>query len=359
MIIKPKLASQLVLLLGLTAILSVDVWAADKVYKLRYAHVAPPRGANSEALMWWADELHNRSDGQIEVEFFWSQSLVKGKEIIKAVGSGIADVGFIMGIYIPADLPIWNAANAPFNGDDRWVGARTWQELHRTSPELQAETARKNVKILAAFTPGPMDILSKKPILTTEDLRGTKIRTTGGWSTLMKNLGATPVRLGIGETYQALDKGALDATINYTLVVDAYKHYEVAGHVTQVKMGMPLGLGTGINLKLFNSMPEHLQKILLEVSDQYVDINAQYNHRAELERIDAMKSGVDGFKVEFHSLSELERQKWEQASRFFLKDWTERVSKKGVDGHAFIQNINSIYQKYQKELDTNGYPWER
>ena len=78
-----------------------------KNYTLRFTDIGPPRGPRAKSLMWWAGELEKRSNGQIKIKFFWSQSLVKGKATLKAVGSGLADMGTVMGLYTPADLPIW------------------------------------------------------------------------------------------------------------------------------------------------------------------------------------------------------------------------------------------------------------
>ena len=144
-----------------------------KNYVLRYSDIGPPRGPRAAALMWFAEELEKRSDGQTKIKFFWSQSLVKGKATMKAVGSGLAGMGTILGIYIPAELPIWNYANTPFAISDPWVGMRTWYELRQTVPAFRAETAKRNIKILFNNTAGPVHLLSKKgPILTMEQMQG-------------------------------------------------------------------------------------------------------------------------------------------------------------------------------------------
>ncbi len=67
----------------------------------------------------------------------------------------------------------------------------------------------------------------------------------------MKNSIQRPVKIGFGELYAALDRGTIDATINYTPVVKSYEHYEFAKHLTETNMGQVLGYGGGINPKLF------------------------------------------------------------------------------------------------------------
>ena len=111
-----------------TALLAAPVGyssAEAKVYNLRYADIGSPRGPRAAALKWWAAELETRSGGDIKVKFFWSQSLVKGKATMKAVGSGLSSMGSILGVYTPAKLAVWNFSNTPFLVSDAWVGMRT------------------------------------------------------------------------------------------------------------------------------------------------------------------------------------------------------------------------------------------
>ena len=333
--------------------------ASAASYKLRYSELGPPRGARAETLKWWAEEVSKRSDGQIEVEFFWSQSLTKGKDTFKAVGAGLVDMGTILGVYTPAELPLWNLANVPFSGRDPWVATKSWQEIRKQSPELRAETEKKNVMILANYTTGPVDILSKEPVLSLEDLKGLKIRSTGGWSALLQKLGATPVSIGFGEIYQALDKGVVDAATNYIHSVNAYKHYEVAGHMTEVQMGQLLGFGMGINKSTFDRMPADIQKIILETSDAFIEEWAKRYASDIASARKALKAGIDGKSVEFHVLSEEERARWSEAAEFFVEDWVESVGKSGFDGRAFVSTLDGLKAKYTEEAETQGYPWER
>ena len=334
--------------------------AYAKNYTLRYSDIGPPRGPRAAALKWWAGELEKRSGGQIKIKFYWSQSLVKGKETLKAVGSGLSETGTILGVYTPADLPIWNYANAPFAIGDAWVGMRTWYELRQTVPELAAEAQKKKVKILLNYTTGPVQLLSAKaPMRTIAELKGKKIRTTGGWTNLFKALGAVPVKIGFGELYSALDRGTVDATVNYTPYVRSYKHYEVASHVTEANMGQLLGYGAGINLKLFNGMPKNLQDILVKTSDEYMDVYAK-NYVEDSESAKAqMTAGIDGKKVQFHSLSADERKKWEGAAAAFTTSWVAKMEKKGFDAKGFIAKFEATRDKYRMELKQKGYPWKR
>ncbi|MAL77757.1 MAG: hypothetical protein CMN55_01380 [Sneathiella sp.] len=328
-------------------------------YNIRFSELGPPRGARAEAIQWWASEIEKRTNGEVKVEFFWSQSLTKGKDTLRAVGTGLADAGTIMGIYNPAEVPVWSYGNLPFVSGDSWVALRTWHELKETMPELQEEMKNNNVRILINYTTGPSDLISKFPIKSADDIKGKKIRATGAYMNLISNLGAVPVNTGFGEVYQAMDRGTVDGAAIYLFAAHAYKLYEVGSYITEVNMGQVPGYGAGINLDLWESMPENIRQTITEVSNEFADYYGELlikdidDSRAE------MQAGIDGKVVEVSVLDEAEREKWKEAANEFIVDWKKRVSEKGLDPQSIIDQVNATTAKYEKELEEKGYPWTR
>ncbi|MGR3425076.1 MAG: C4-dicarboxylate TRAP transporter substrate-binding protein [Sagittula sp.] len=342
-----------------TAILSGSAVAAAE-FDLRFAEFGSSRGPRAEALQWWADEVAKRSDGRIEVEFFWGQSLAKGPDALNAIGSGLADAGTVVGTYAPAQLPVWNLANMPFSVDDMWVGMRVWDAMQEQDPDLQAEMKAQNVKLLANYSSGNVHLHSiESPILSLDDLKGKKVRTTSAFSKLLEDLGAVPVALNIPETYQAMERGTVDATINYIPYIKAYKHYEVGDYLTEVGFGQTMGYGLGINLDLYNEMPDDLKEMLEEVSNEFLDVYGEKYVTQEQAAKDDMIAGIDGHKVEFLQLDPEERARWMAPASEFLENWKEQVKAKGVDPEPILSRFESLKADYQNELAEKGYPWTR
>ncbi|MPZ33892.1 MAG: hypothetical protein GEV13_23360 [Rhodospirillales bacterium] len=345
------------------ASLMVAIWspmAAAADYTLRWSDIGPPRGPRAEALKWWAGELKKRSDGRIEIEFFWGQSLVKAKDNLKAVGSGLVETAQLIASYTPAELSVWNYASVPFGINDEWVGMHAWFEMHQVSAELQKEAERNKFKLLFNNTTGPVHLLTtKEPITSVEQLKGKKIRTTGGHTNLFKALGAVPVTIGFGELYQALERGTIDGTINYTPFVKSYKHYEVASHLTEAYMGQYLAYGGGINLNLFNKMPKEIQDILLKTSAEYMDVYARLQIEYTAQAKKELAAGIDGKKMQFHALPEAERKRWAKAAEDFTVEWVAKMEKSGIDGKGFLARLAGIAAKYEATLKSDGYPWAK
>lgn len=333
---------------------------AEAEFKLRYSDLGPPRGSRPEAMMWWADEIKKRTNGRVEIEFFWSQSLVKAKDTMKAIGSGLIETGTVLGVYTPADVPVWNIGNVPFLFRDNWVGMRSMAELRKMRPELELEAQKKGVVILANYTTGIVNLFSReKPIRTTADIQGMKIRAAGGWATLLKKLGASPVTIGFGEIYQALDRGTIDATQEYTVAMESYKHYEVGKHLTLSRMGQLLGYGAAISRRVWNKMPADIQQTILDVSDELHEEMARIQI-AEEARVEAQApKGFDGKVIEVHELTPETAAEWEAASGEFLEAWKADMAKRGIDGEGILADLLSLRDKYRAELAEKGYPWNR
>ena len=350
---------------ALAALMATAIWSsiptksADAAeFNLRWSDIGPPRGPRAEALKWWAEELKKRSDGRIEIEFFWGQSLVKAKDNLKALGSGLVETAQLIASYNAAELAIWNYSSVPFGINDEWVGMRTWFEMMTTTPEALEEAKRNNFKLLFNNTTGPVHLLcSKEAVTTVEQIKGKKIRTSGGLTNLLKALGATPVTIGFGELYQALERGTVDCTQNYTAFIKSYKHYEVASHTTEAYMGQFLAYGGGIALRIWEEMPKDLQDILMEVSDEYMDVYARYQIEFTQQARKDLIAGIDGKKVQFYSLSDEERARWAAPAEEFTKDWLAKMEAKGVDGQAFLAKLEKVTAKWEAKLKSDGYPW--
>ena len=66
--------------------------APEKVYRLRYSDWGPPFIDLGVRAKEWIQVLYERSGGRLEVEGFWSESLLKRPDTIRGCQAGIADI---------------------------------------------------------------------------------------------------------------------------------------------------------------------------------------------------------------------------------------------------------------------------
>ena len=133
----------------------------------------------------FADYVAENSDMKIKV---FSMSLLNLKETPAGIRDGLADLGFVTTGYFPAEYSETNlAANlSMFSTAGRKVdspgaamaGAMTEYVLN--CPECLAEFQLQGQVYLGSVASAPYNLLCTKEISEPEDIKGTKIRSSGG-----------------------------------------------------------------------------------------------------------------------------------------------------------------------------------
>lgn len=335
--------------------------ADAKDYLIRYTDIGANRGPRAAALNVWKEEIEKESKGQLKIKFFWGQSLMKAKATLKGVGSGLAEMGTVIAAYTPADMPVLNYGNVPFNEPDPWIGIRAMQDVRENGKFIRAEEKKNKIRMLFQNVTGPVHLLcGKEQIDTLDKLKGKKIRAIGGYIQLFKAMGAVPVKIGFGELYSALDRGTVDCTVNYTVFVQSYKHYEVAKHLMLASMGQSIGYGGAINLKFYNSLPQNLKDILDKASDRYMDNYGknliEYSKTAAKE----MAAGIDGKVLNFVDIPQSELDRWAEYAKPIGSTLLGKMKHMSEAERAeYAASFEAAVAKYRKIKAEKGYPWER
>ena len=80
--------------------------ASEETIKLTLADNTPPTGLRGEGVKLFLEEIEKQTNGRVQIDVFWAESLMKGKEILKGVKDGIVDIGFINTAYYPGQLVV-------------------------------------------------------------------------------------------------------------------------------------------------------------------------------------------------------------------------------------------------------------
>lgn len=107
---------------------------------------------------------------------------------------------------------------------------------------------RFGVRAAAIWPFGPQVFLCNAPIKTLEDMKGLKVRSfTASMSTLLEELGATPVTLSFPEVYPALQRGVASCGVTSPTSSNTGKWPEVTTHL------LPLSVSGSIQAHLVNA----------------------------------------------------------------------------------------------------------
>lgn len=214
--------------------------AQDKL-KLRVADAFPTSHVISvDGAKFWMDRVSALLGDKVAFEYYPAQQLGKAPDFLRLLQSGVVDVAYVAPGYVTDKMPLSDVAMLPGMFKDVCAGSKAYWTLATTGILSTAEYKANNIVPLFASVLPPYQIVANHhEINSLADLKGLKIRTSGGSSDLtVQALGAVPVKLTGPETREGLDRGTIDANLGPH---SSLKSYDIFPLVKYGTVGAPLG----------------------------------------------------------------------------------------------------------------------
>jgi TRAP-type C4-dicarboxylate transport system substrate-binding protein len=313
-----------------------------KTFNFTYSTFFPPTHIQTKVPEAWAKEIEQRSNGQIKIKIFTGGSLTPAPQIYDGVVKGISDFGLSVFAYSPGRFPVIAAIDNPLGYPNAFVATRAINELNRKFQPK--ELSDVHVCYLFAHGPGLLHT-ARKPVNTLDDVKGLKIRSTGTSQLIVRALGAAPVAMSQGETYDALKKNIVDGTLVPIEALEGFKQAEVLKYTTLTySSSYSQGFFVVMNLDKWNALPKDLQKIITDVSQAYECVTAKaWGDSDESGREFAKKLGQ-----QFITLSDEESAKFKKAVEPVFDQYIENANKKGVDGKAIFEATKEMVETFSE-----------
>ena len=344
---------------ALSAVLGLALAGEAAAKTLRYAEFGPNRGTRAEALQWFADEVKERSNGSLEIEFHWGKSLLDTKAALQGIRDGVADMGSVIGFFSPKVLRGYNIGDLPVDNSDVWVGMRALYALAREHPALQEEFDKAGVRYVTNYSTGPIQLICTRKVTSLADMDGIKLRGSGPYGKALADLGAEVQRMGQPKVYQALESGLIECNQNYYYSMKAYRQYEVAPYVLELDWGQNMAFGIVMNQAAYDSLSDAEKEVIDAVGSDFIDRFAQAMIEGKAKDKAAMTAGIDGKAITVGKLSEAERGKLLAAGATYVDAWVAEATADGHDGAAILAAYRDKIAAYAQERDGKGYPWTR
>jgi TRAP-type C4-dicarboxylate transport system substrate-binding protein len=320
-----------VLLLSICLVLMLVAPTLAQVIKLTLADQNPEMGWGPvHALAPWAKKVEEATKGRVKIDIFYAQTLAKGPDIWNAVKSGVADMGWCFHGYWPDMTPLSDVItlpSLPFKTAEK--GSEVLWKLYEKFPAIQREF--KDVHVLQLWTSHPyLLITTKKQVKTLEDIKGMKIRVTGGPPTeQMKALGAVPILIPMPDNYQSLDKGVIDGMGAPWEAIYAFRLYEVVKYYTIVPLSA-VYFSMSMNKLKWESLPKDVQQAITSVSG--LEASKFWGHNffdtAEEGVIERVKAG--NYQMIKYTVPPEELERWTKvAGEPLWKEWVKKMESKG------------------------------
>lgn len=308
--------------------------AAAKPIELTYSIFFPPTHIQCKEAEAWAKEIEKRTDGRVKITIYPGGSLTQAPQVYEGVVSGISDIGMSCLAYTRGRFPLLEGLDLPLGYPNGKVATRLATDMVRKY--APAEMADTHVFYIHAHGPGIL--ASKKPVRTLEDLKNLKIRGTGLSAKIITSLGGTPIGMSQPETYEALQKGVVDATLCPIETLKGWKQGEVISSVTDSSVvGYTTAMFVAMNKAKWDSIPADVQAIMTEVSDAWVD-----RHGAAWDQADEEgRAFIRELKHEEIPLSAEEEARWVQAVRPILDEYVAGCAAKGLPGAEMLADLQA------------------
>lgn len=189
---------------------------------LRYATGFPPGTTGAKNAEATAKMLGEMTGGDLTMQSF-AQSLLSFGEMSAGVRDGVADAGFVLFPYTPAEFRnsamaadltmLFATMNTGDRGGLAWTGALS-EYIIFNCPACQAEMEKQN-QVYVSTSATEYSLMCDTPIESQDDLQGLKVRAPGAnWARWASAFGAVPVQLSTAETYEGMSQGIIDCTIS-------------------------------------------------------------------------------------------------------------------------------------------------
>jgi TRAP-type transport system periplasmic protein len=182
---------------------------AQTVWKLATGYRA--ESFHTENLRLFAKDVAAATGGKLVIEIHPNNTLAKLAEIRAKVEAGEIAAGEVIMSSMVKQIPVAGADSVPFIVNSFDDARRMWEHQR---PVIEPAMAQRGLVALYAVPWPSQGLFSTKPIRTSYDLKGSKMRTYNPATVrIAEQMGAVPVDVMMTEVAHALTAGRIDSMI--------------------------------------------------------------------------------------------------------------------------------------------------
>lgn len=159
----------------------------------------------------FAAEVTKRTGGAVNVKVFPAGQLYNDQDALAALGTGSVHMVWPVAVRLETVDPRTGAMNLPFAISDEQMQNPCFNT--GITQLMSSYLEPRNLKVLGFLrTSDLLFVFRDRDVRKMEDLKGTKVRVTGGkvFLDVMRSLGTSPVSMAASEMSTALAQGAID-----------------------------------------------------------------------------------------------------------------------------------------------------
>jgi len=213
---------------------------SDAAMELTYGSWTPaPTYSNRVAMAKALKMVEQESKGEIKWKIVPGGQIAGPKESYQAVQDGLLQMAFGVSIYVPNLVPSTNAlySTLVFDGGPIEATPAQIETLMLNCPSCIEEFGKINSVPLPGWSAAQYYLSCREPLTKVEDLKGKRIRGTGGPAQMWELAGAVPISATLPEALTLLQRGGLDCMHNAWSWLKTFGYGDFAKNVIDFPLG--------------------------------------------------------------------------------------------------------------------------
>ncbi|MEO1473824.1 MAG: TRAP transporter substrate-binding protein [Pseudomonadota bacterium] len=179
--------------------------------KLRIQTHYAPETVSGQLAAQYVEDIQTMSGGGIEVEMFYSSSVVKSVETFDAAATGILDCDMTGGGYQTGKNSAFQFVGDIMGGYETPYQQLSWLYFGGGKEAAAPLYNKYGMELIGWWVYGQESFASSKPIEKVADFKDWKFRSPPGMETkIFEKLGASPIVMDFTEIFTALETGIID-----------------------------------------------------------------------------------------------------------------------------------------------------
>ncbi|MCA1336795.1 TRAP transporter substrate-binding protein [Pseudooceanicola marinus] len=332
--------------LAVSGTLALAMTAGAQAETLRYAHFMSANSWQNQVIFEdWAAAVEEAAGEDLDVEVYPAQTLGKAPAGYDNAMMGIADIAWTVQGYTAGRFPLSQIMELPGLFDTGAVGSCAFQKLY-DSGALDAEYDETHVLFLHTHDPGHLHT-ADTPVENLDDMRGLKLRRpTQVVGTLLENLGAEPVGMPAPNTYEALQRGAIDGYMLPWESVESFRLDELSGYHTEFGFYALAFVATMNKAKYEGLSPEAKAAIDANSGMEWAVTAGRGYDEAGAKVLEGLRETSTVIE-----LSEEERAKWAEAAQSASDAYIAELDGMGLPGTETYAAVQGYVSECEAELN--------
>lgn len=258
-------------------------------YTVKVSHDLLDTSAQHVALQHFKELVEDKSQGRLKIDIFPNNTLGTDTEVAEYLQTGSVEAALIPTAKLSGIYPPLQVLDLPFFFPSREVLYQVLdsQEFKDLLFEPMKQLGYHGINF---WESGYKQFTANKLIEQPADFKGLDIRTMESPLIIsqFRLLGANPVPIDFGETYNSLQQGVVDGQENPLVSITKMKFYEVQSNMI-ISNHAYLAYAFLFSQSFWEKLPEDLQQIVLDAAEESVQLERQLTIDNEAGYIDTIK----------------------------------------------------------------------